>query len=103
MIIEGWLANIPFCNLSEVLSSLTKLETLLQKWHCGKIYWKQLTDTEFQDLDCDQDNQIEGGELEAPICCYHHSDHRKKCPQVNHDEEEEVTTQSECSTPESKD
>ena len=117
VIIEGWPANIPFRNLSEVSSSLTELETLLRKWRCGKIYWKQLTDTEFQDLDRDRDNQIEGGELEAPTCRRRHSDHERKRPQVNRDDgaqkrsgrvvvnsdEEEEVTQSERSTPESED
>ena len=115
--IEGWPANIPFRDLSEVSSSLTELETLLRKWHCGKIYWKQLTDTEFQDLDRDRDNQIEGGELKAPTCRRRRSDRGKKRSQVNRDDgtqkrsgrvvvnsdEEEEVTQSKCSTPESED
>src|SRR6266581_6350793 len=79
VIIEGWPVNIPFHNLSEASNSLTELEMLLRKWHCGKVYWREITETEFQDLDHDWDNQIESGELEGPTPRRHCSDRGKKC------------------------
>ena len=75
VIIEGWPTNIPFCNFNEAMNSLTDLKTLLQKWHCGKIYWREVTETEVQDLDCNRDNQIEGGELEGTTPRRRRSDH----------------------------
>ena len=43
VIIEGWLTNIPFQNLSAASSPLADLELLLQKWQDGTTYWKQIT------------------------------------------------------------
>ena len=83
VIIKGWPPNIPFRNLSEGSNSLTKLEMLLWKWHCGKVYWREVTETELQDLDCNQNNQIERGELEPPTQHRHRSDYGKKRPQIN--------------------
>ena len=75
--------NIPFRNLSEASNSLTELEMLLRKWHCGKVYWREVTETEFQDLDHDRDNQIESGELAGPTPRHRHSDCGKKRPRTN--------------------
>jgi len=120
VIIEGWPTNIPFHNISKASNSLTDLETLLRKWHCGKIYWREVTETELQDLDHNWDNQIEGGELKGPTPCHRHSDHGKKSPHMNpangmqkkhhklhsmildSDEEEEDNPQSRPSTPDTE-
>ncbi|KAF8221452.1 hypothetical protein L208DRAFT_1327891 [Tricholoma matsutake] len=65
VIIKGWPDNIPFHNLSETSISLSDLETLYQKWHCGGIYWKKLSSKELQDLDLQCNHQIEWVEAEA--------------------------------------
>jgi hypothetical protein len=63
--IKGWPETIPFRNLSETSNSLANLETLLQKWQCGKTYWKKLTAAELKELDHECDAQIERGEVET--------------------------------------
>jgi len=83
VIIEGWPANIPFRNLSEASNSLAELEILLQKWRCGKVYWREVTEIELQDLDRNRNSQIESGELEAPTPRRRHSDYGKKRPRTN--------------------
>ena len=69
VIIEGWPANIPFCNLSETSSALPDLESLLQKWDCGKIYWRKLSEAELNRLNLEHDAQIKNGNLAAPTPC----------------------------------
>ena len=116
VIIEGWPADIPFRNLSEASNSLTGLGTLLRKWRCGKIYWREVTEAGLRD----RDNQIEGGELEDPAPRRRRSDHGKKRPRTNpagdrrkkhhksrstiqdSDEEEEDNRQSRPSTPDTE-
>ncbi len=117
VIIEGWPVNIPFRNLSEASNSLTELEMLLRKWHSGKVYWREVTEAEFQDLDRNRDNQIEHGELEGPTPRRHRSDRGKKRLRMNpagdtqkksgrmvvdSDEEEEVDAQSRPGTPDAE-
>lgn len=74
------------------------------------------TETELQDLNRDQNNQIESGELEAPTLRRRRSDYGKKHPRinpigdaqkksgtvVNSDEEEEEDAQSTPGTPDTE-
>ncbi|KAL4077484.1 hypothetical protein J3A83DRAFT_4087980, partial [Scleroderma citrinum] len=48
--IEGWPNCIPFTNLSTVSSALLDLEMLLRMWESGSIYWKQLSEEEYEAL-----------------------------------------------------
>jgi hypothetical protein len=65
VIIEGWPEDIPFGNLSEVATSMPKLESLQRKWKQGTIHFRKLTEAEFQQLDEERDKQIENGEVEV--------------------------------------
>jgi hypothetical protein len=82
VIIEGWPADIPFCNLSETSSALPDLEKLLRKWRCGKIYWRKLSGAELDRLDLERDTQIENGEIAAPAPRRRCSDYGKKRPHM---------------------
>ena len=82
VIVEGWPADIPFCNLSETSSALPDLENLLRKWRCGKIYWRKLSEAELNRLDLERDAQIENGELAAPTPRRRRSDYGKKRPRT---------------------
>ena len=82
VIIEGWPDNIPFQNLSDISNSLSDVEDLLRRWHCGTTYWKKLTARELQTLDLEHNTQITNGEVDAPAPCCHHSDYGKKCSQT---------------------
>ncbi|KAF8229799.1 hypothetical protein L208DRAFT_1284721 [Tricholoma matsutake] len=86
VIIKGWPNNIPFWNLCDTSSSLADLETLLQMWHCGTTYWKELTESELQALDLECDKQISNGEMDAPAAHHRCSNHGKKHPQTKHSE-----------------
>jgi hypothetical protein len=48
--IEGWPDNMPFANLSQVLSARSDLEKLYSRWESKETKWKVLTDDEFQEL-----------------------------------------------------
>jgi len=65
VIIEGWPEDIPFGNLSEVATSMPKLESLQRKWKQGTIHFRKLTEAEFKQLDEERDEQIENGEVEV--------------------------------------
>jgi hypothetical protein len=80
VIIEGWPANIPFASLSDVSVPLPNLETLLRQWQSGKIYWRELTASEFKKLNKETDDKLESGEIQPPAPHRPHSDHGKKCP-----------------------
>jgi hypothetical protein len=78
VIVEGWPGNIPFASFSDVSTPLPDLETLLRQWQSGKIYWRELTTSEFKKLDKERDNQIESGEIDAPAPRRRRSDRGKK-------------------------
>ncbi|KAF8228370.1 hypothetical protein L208DRAFT_1379396 [Tricholoma matsutake] len=59
------------------------LEILLQKWQCGKTYWKKLTAAELKELDHERDEQIERGEVETHGPHHCHSDFGTKHAQSN--------------------
>ncbi|KAI6011575.1 hypothetical protein PISMIDRAFT_105786, partial [Pisolithus microcarpus 441] len=61
--IEGWPDRVPFANLSTVSSALPDLETLLRMWESGSIYWKQLSNEEYEALRCERDGKLNRGEL----------------------------------------
>ncbi|KAG2112651.1 uncharacterized protein F5147DRAFT_650807 [Suillus discolor] len=50
VVVEGWPEKIPFTNLSQVSSTLLDLQMLLHKWESGAMYWKSLSDEEFEEL-----------------------------------------------------
>jgi hypothetical protein len=66
VIIEGWPANIPMGNLSDVATSLPILERLEKLWADGTIHFRQLTEEEFLKLNEERSRRIENGELDAP-------------------------------------
>jgi hypothetical protein len=47
VVVEGWPDQIPFTNLSQVLSALLDLQMLCNRWDDGTTYWKSLSDEEF--------------------------------------------------------
>ncbi|KIK14433.1 hypothetical protein PISMIDRAFT_117014, partial [Pisolithus microcarpus 441] len=61
--IEGWPDHVPFANLSTVSSALPDLETLLRMWESRSIYWKQLSNEEYEALRCECDGKLNCGEL----------------------------------------
>jgi len=75
--IDAWPKDIPFANLSNVSSSLSQLELLLQKWKLGTIHWKKLSDKEDKELQQKRDREIENGDIEERPC-HMHSDKGKK-------------------------
>ena len=70
VLIEGWPDNIPFKNLSEVLLSLSALESLLQKLKAGKIYWKTISDGEFKDMRAAHKAGVDDGTVVPSIPCH---------------------------------
>jgi hypothetical protein len=83
VMMEGWPETIPFHNLSKTSNSLANLKMLLQKWQCGKTYWKKLTAAELKELDHERDAQIERGEVETHGPHHHCSDFGTKRTQSN--------------------
>ncbi|KIJ59025.1 hypothetical protein HYDPIDRAFT_171016 [Hydnomerulius pinastri MD-312] len=81
VVIEGWPDGIPFANLSNVSSALSQLEMLLRKWESGTIYWKQLTEAEFEELREKQNQQLQSGEI-TEHTRHTHLDKGKKRKQV---------------------
>ena len=75
VMIDGWPATIPFKNLSIASSPLADVNTLLQRWQEGKIYWKQLTPAEAEKLIDDMKSR---GEVEEPAPRHTRSDRGKK-------------------------
>lgn len=49
VVIEGWPQDIPFRNLSDV-SNLPKLDQLLRGWQTREIYFRRISDDEFNTL-----------------------------------------------------
>ncbi|KAG2125861.1 hypothetical protein BD769DRAFT_1321090, partial [Suillus cothurnatus] len=44
VVVEGWPDQIPFTNLSQVLSALLDLQMLCNRWDDGMTCWKSLSD-----------------------------------------------------------
>lgn len=59
--IQGWPQDVPFRNLSDV-SNLQKLEVLLRGWQNGDIYFRRLSDEEFEALSAERMGGDEGGD-----------------------------------------
>ena len=66
VVIEGWPDSIPFKNLSNTSSSLRELEMLLQRWHTGKTFWKELTPEELDAHEEEHEALILAGKIDAP-------------------------------------
>ena len=66
VVIDGWPDDVLFKNISYVSSSLPALEFLLWKWESGKIFWRALTDAEFNEMDMEQNADIENGTTLEP-------------------------------------
>ncbi|KAI0664492.1 hypothetical protein C8Q70DRAFT_1042069 [Cubamyces menziesii] len=57
--IEGWpLREVPFKNLSDV-PNLRRLELLLRNWKEGKIYFRRITEEEYQTMVADPSPWLE--------------------------------------------
>ncbi|KAI6016283.1 hypothetical protein PISMIDRAFT_117942, partial [Pisolithus microcarpus 441] len=65
------LYSVPFMNLSTVSSALPDLETLLRMWESGSIYWKQLSNEEYEALHCEHNGKLNCGELVEHTCRSH--------------------------------
>ena len=63
VIIEGWPERIPFTNLSTASSVLPDLELLLRLWESGGIFWKKLSEAEYEALCHEHDAKLNSGEL----------------------------------------
>jgi len=70
IVIEGWLDDIPFKNLSEVSLSLPALESLLRKLEAGKIYWKAISCKEYKEMEADCNARLEDGTVKL-LSPYH--------------------------------
>ncbi|KAG1823253.1 hypothetical protein DFJ58DRAFT_849781 [Suillus subalutaceus] len=68
VIIEGWLDNIPFVNLSSVSSALPDLEMLLRKWESHAIHWRRLDEDEYQALLEERNKKLESGKVAKERC-----------------------------------
>ena len=66
VIIEGWPDIVPFKNLSDMTLSLHVLEDLLQHWHEGKTYWREISRDELEILEEQRAEDVETGKLELP-------------------------------------
>ena len=64
--IEGWPEKYPFKNLSEFSISITDLEDILRQLRVGRIYWRKLTDEEFNALDAQREADIVAGNVKEP-------------------------------------
>ncbi|KDQ59630.1 hypothetical protein JAAARDRAFT_56629 [Jaapia argillacea MUCL 33604] len=66
VVVDGWPNSIPFGNLSDVVKTLHEYESLTRKWQKGKIFFKTLSEQEFAEMDEDQQQQIDNGEIDIP-------------------------------------
>ena len=95
IIIDGWPKDVPFKNLSDGLSSLPALESLLQKWKSGTVFWRVLTDAEFVEMDSEQNASIANGTMVEPCPRHTHSDKRKKRARPQVDKQGDDTSKDE--------
>jgi len=77
--IEGWPEKHPFKNLSEISIPITDLEDILRQLRAGRIYWRKLTDEEFNELDEQREADILAGNIKEPAR-RRRSDYGKKRP-----------------------
>ena len=63
VIIEGWLEDIPFANLSTVSSSMPQLKLLQRKWEMGETHWKEISEDQLEELRWKRDEQLKNGEI----------------------------------------
>jgi hypothetical protein len=77
VVIDGWPADIPFKNLSDMTNSTADLEGLLRKWMTGATHWRNLSEEEFRQMEKDWDEEIEAGNIDEPSR-RRRSDHGKK-------------------------
>jgi len=82
VIIKGWPNAMPFKNLSEISSTFVDPENLFNMWQTGQTYWKMITEDEPQALEKKRQEQIDAGEITAPIECRCCSDYGKKHKQI---------------------
>jgi hypothetical protein len=80
VVIDGWLAHIPFKNLSDCSSALSELENLLCMWKTGEVHWRKITAMEFRGVESKRDNDVDDGVIEPPAPRCRHSDFGKKHP-----------------------
>ncbi|TDL13891.1 hypothetical protein BD410DRAFT_846538 [Rickenella mellea] len=66
VVIEVWPENIPFGNLSDIVTNIPDFERLLRKWKTNTIYFRQIDDNEYDKLQVERDEKLESGELEEP-------------------------------------
>ena len=78
VVIEGWPDSIPFKNLSDASSSLRELEMLLQRWHTGKTFWKELTPEELDAREEEHEALILAGKIDVPASRKRRSDYGKR-------------------------
>lgn len=78
VLLVGWPDQFPFKNLSEFSISIGDLEDLLRKLKTDKIYWRKLSEEEFDRMDAERDNDIESGKINAPAPRRRRSDYGKK-------------------------
>jgi hypothetical protein len=79
--VASWLAgSTPLKNLSDFSISISDLEDLLRKLKADKIYWRKLSEEEFDRMDAERDNDIESGKINLPAPRRRRSDYGKKRP-----------------------
>ena len=78
VMVVGWPDGVLFKNLSSVSNSRSILKNLLERWHSGAMYWRQLTDAEFLELDMKRRANIAVGLIPMSPQCSQRSDLGKK-------------------------
>jgi hypothetical protein len=63
VVIEGWPAELPFGNLSDVVTSLPALENIHHLWLSGGIHFRTIGDDEFNTISKERDDQVRRGEI----------------------------------------
>jgi hypothetical protein len=86
VLLTGWPANIPFKNLSEMSISLVELEGILRSLRSGKIHWRVLTETEFNEMEEKRGRDIDDGKVNDPAPRRRRSDFGKKRRNTNVDD-----------------
>lgn len=63
IVIEGWPSDIRFGNLSDVLTSLSHLQVVYEKWERGEIYFRKVSEAEFRTLAEEHRKAIKDGSI----------------------------------------
>ena len=89
VIVEGWPNAIPFKNLGEGSGVLAELENLLEMWQTGMTYWKAITEDELRVLENKRQQEIDAGNILAPVERRRRSDYGQKRKRTSNGDSED--------------